>query len=118
MVAERARSRSGEAATSLGLLQRAGGIDDTILHALNEFIARIEALDIIANDTNPENVLLDETDETPRFLLVDGFGDPNPLQIKRLSRTLRKKSLARRWNRMAEFLGLDWNPTTESLERR
>lgn len=117
MVAERACSRSGATATSLGTLQRAGAIDDTMFHALNEFIARIEALDIIANDANPENVLLDETNETPRFLLVDGFGDPNPFQIKRLSLALRKKSRARRWTRMAEFLGLDWNPSAEKLER-
>jgi len=117
MVAERACGRSGATATSLGTLQRAGGIDDQTLSVLNDFIARIEALDIVANDTNPENVLLDESNDAPRFLLVDGFGDPNPFQIKRLSLALRKKSRARRWIRMAEYLGLKWNPSAEKLER-
>ena len=117
MVAERARSRSDEPASSLGSLQRSGKINDQNLEALNNFISRIEALDIVANDTNPENLLLDETGEVPRFLLVDGFGDPNPIQIKRLSLKLRKKSRARRWIRMADFLGLRWNPSDEQLKR-
>lgn len=117
MVAQRARSRSGEIATSLGGLKRTDGIDDALLQALNLFIARMEALDIVANDTNPENVLLDESVEPPRFLLVDGFGDPNPIQFKRLSAKLRKRSRARRWNLMAESLGLRWNPSEETLER-
>ena len=117
MVAERARSRSGEAAVSLGDLKRDNGIDDTMLRALNAFIARMEALDIVANDTNPENVLLDDFGETPRFLLVDGFGDPNPIQVKRLSPILRKRSRARRWVYMADYLGLRWNALEEVLER-
>ena len=117
MVAERARGQSGGPAVSLGDLKRDGGFDATMLDALNGFIARMEVLDVVVNDTNPENVLLDESHDTPRFLLVDGFGDPNPIQVKRLSPTLRKRSRARRWNRMAEFLELEWNPTKEMLER-
>ncbi len=117
MVAERARGPSGEAAMSLGALKRANAIDDTIIDALNQFIARIETLDIVANDTNPENVLYDEFHETPRFLLVDGFGDPNPIQVKRLSPMLRKRARERRWLRMAEFLGIKWNSENQRLTK-
>ena len=117
MVAERVRGRSGGPALSLGDLKRAEGIDDPMLQALNSFIARMEALDVVANDTNPENVLLDDSLDSPRFLLVDGFGDPNPIQVKRLSPNLRKRSRARRWVHIAEYLGLKWNPIEGTLER-
>ncbi len=93
-------------------------MDARQLEALNAFIARIEELDIVFNDSNPENVLLDETGDELRFIMVDGFGDQNLLQLRRLSRRFRKSARARRWRRMADFLDLDWNAETERLERR
>lgn len=116
MVAERVRGRAGETARSLGALHRANSFGPDHLNALNAFIGRIEALDIVANDTNPENVLLDEAGSMPRFVLVDGFGDPNPIPFKRLSPRLRQRARQRRWVRMADFLGLRWNSDRQLLE--
>ncbi len=116
MAAERVRGLSGNPAKSLGALKRSGGLSPPQLEALNRFIARVEQLDIVVNDTNPENILLDEAGDVPRFILVDGYGDPNPLQIKRLSFRLRKNSRGRRWQKMADFLGMVWNANTETLQ--
>ena len=117
MVAERIRGASDGPALSLATLKRQGGFTDAHLDALNGFIHALLTLDIVANDTNPENVLLDETRGALRFVLVDGFGDPNPLGLKKLSGRLRHNARNRRFETMAGFLGLRWDPVQTRLLR-
>lgn len=115
MVAERIRGAGDGPALSLTALQQRGGLTEEQLDALNHFIQALITLDIVANDTNPDNVLLDETGETLRFALVDGFGDPNPLGLKKLSGRLRRNARNRRFENMAGYLGLRWDVSRSCL---
>lgn len=117
MIVEKARGKDGQNARSLGTLRRENAIETDVLNALNAWIALTEEYDIVANDTNPENLMFDEACQTPRFVLVDGFGDPNPIQLKRLSRLARKRARDRRHLRTATFLGLKWNSDKFKIER-
>lgn len=117
MVAERIRGPGQGAARSLATLQEDGGLTDRHLAALNRFIDALVRLDVVANDTNPNNVLLDETGAEPRFVLVDGFGDPNPLGLKKMFRRLRHNARNRRFENMARFLGLRWDAAQTRLVR-
>ena len=117
MVAERIRGGGDKPARSLTALIAEGGLDDELLATLNAFIEQLNTLDIIANDTNPDNVLLDETGPAPRFVLVDGFGDPSPLRLKRLSRRLRQNARNRRYETMAAALGLKWDKERAQIVR-
>ena len=74
-------------------------------------------LDVVTNDTNPNNVLLDETGPQPRFVLVDGFGDTHPLGLKKRSARLRHDQRNRRLEGMARFLGLRWDATRSQILR-
>lgn len=115
MVAERVRGPGDGPARSLATLQSEGGLTDRQLAALNRFIDAIYTLDVVTNDTNPNNVLLDETGPEPRFVLVDGFGDTHPLGLKKLSSRLRHAQRNRRFEGMARFLGLTWDEPRHSL---
>lgn len=117
MVAERIRSAKDGPARSLATFQKEGRLNDGQLAALNRFIDALNRLDIIANDTNPNNVLLDETGPEQRFVLVDGFGDPNPIGIKKLSKRLRQNARNRRFGNMAQLLGLRWDEQSSRILR-
>ena len=117
MVAERVGGPNAGPARSLATLQKEGGITDHHLTALNRFIDALVRLDVIANDTNPGNVLLDETGPELRFVLVDGFGDPSPLGLKKIFKKLRQNARDRRFENMAEFLGLRWDAAQMRLVR-
>lgn len=110
MVTQRVQGRDGQQARSLGAIHKSGAFDESMLQCLNRWIALVEEYDIVANDTNPDNLLLDEVGKDPRFVLVDGFGDPHPLKLKRLSGLARRRARHRRYARMAGFLGLVWRP--------
>ena len=117
MVAERIRGPNAGPARSLATLREEGGLTDRHLAALNRFIDALVRLDVVANDTNPNNVLLDETGPEPRFVLVDGFGDPNPLGLKKIFKRLRHNARNRRFENMASFLGLRWDAEQGRLIR-
>ena len=109
MVTERVRGKNDGPARSLATLQDAGELSDRHLAALNRFINALIRLDIITNDTNPNNILLDEVGPELRFVLVDGFGDPNPFGPKKLSKLLRTNARNRRFENLAQYLGLRWD---------
>lgn len=115
MVAERVRGPEGRPARSLAALKAEGGLTDRQLAALNRFIDALFALDVVTNDTNPNNVLLDETGPEPRFVLVDGFGDTHPLGLKKLFAKLRRDQRNRRFAGMARFLGLTWDESQNRI---
>ena len=115
MVAERVRGKGDMPAKTLGDLRRQNNVDGRIIGALNNFLHRLNQLDIVANDTNPENLLLDETQEAPRFVLVDGFGDPSPVPLKRFSHKLRQSARDRRGQTIGAFLGCNWDGEARQL---
>lgn len=117
MVAERVRGSSDGPARSLATLQAEGGVGDAELDALNRFIEALIALDVVTNDTNPNNVLLDETGPDLRFVLVDGFGDTHPLGLKKRFAGLRRDQRNRRFAGMARFLGLHWDEERSRIRR-
>lgn len=117
MVAERVRGPGGAPARSLAALQAEGGLTDRQLAALNRFIDALFTLDVVTNDTNPNNVLLDETGPELRFVLVDGFGDTQPLGLKKMSAKLRRDQRHRRFSGMAQFLGLRWDASKQLILR-
>jgi hypothetical protein len=117
MVAERVRGADGNHAQSLRRLKDRDGFGDDHLVMLNHFIAEAFRWDLRANDTNPDNLLLDAFSPDHRFILVDGFGDANAIPINHWFTSQNRKKLHRRFEKMAAFLGLTWDAETLCIRR-
>ena len=115
MIAERVRGADGQPPNSLRKLKATGAFDDTHLSLLNDFATEAFRWELRANDTNPDNLLLDEFSDSHRFILVDGFGDANAIPINHWFASQNHKKLHRRFIRMATFLGLEWDAQARCL---
>lgn len=117
MVTERIRGKDGGNAKSLGQIKNDGEIANKVLGQINHFIAEAFRWGLVANDTNPENLMLDETLPFARFVLVDGFGDANPIPYATWFPSQADKKLNRRFVTMAKFLDMTWDEKARKILR-
>jgi len=109
MVVEYAQDSQGQHAKNISEISAMRNIDEQLVKSLNAFIDDVYRLGLRVNDMNPKNLLLDESGEKPRFVLVDGFGDANFIPLKTWSTRANLAGLSRRFSRVASILGLNWD---------
>ena len=83
--------------------------DEYCLELLNRLVEEIFAWNIILPDFNRENIVLDESGNTPRFVLVDGFGSYFFLSISSFSRKFNERQLRHIFASSKKRFIYNWN---------
>ncbi len=108
----------GGLARTLRSICRDGAFDTAMLARLNAFVADVYALNVVAPDLHDTNVVLDGDAASPRFVLVDGFGDKTLVPIRTWLPWLNARQLDRRFARLAGLPPLDWRPDARRFRLR
>ena len=116
-VVEMVRDAQGVLAPTLRDVAKAGGLDGPRFEALNLFARLLFDLRIVTPDITARNVLYEDR-RGPRFVLIDGFGDPNVLPFRSWFPALRMRNLHKRLTKIGSDIGLPWNPEARRFERR
>ena len=89
-----------------------------MLARLNDFTDHVYALNVVAPDLHDTNVVLDEDGPSPRFVLIDGFGDKTVIPLRTWLPWLNGRQLDRRFARFARLAPLDWQPDARRFRLR
>lgn len=109
IVVQKIRDRDGGLAPTLRRLARQGQIDAEVIGALTRFACDMRDFHIIGNDLNPRNIVYETRRDRSRLVLIDGYGARNLIPLRRWSRRINDRSLAKRFDGLAARLGLIWN---------
>ncbi|MEM6740747.1 MAG: YrbL family protein [Pseudomonadota bacterium] len=114
LVVERLAAPNGELAPTLKTLIEVGDFDQRRLARLNDFVERIFALRIVADDFDPKNIVWDAQSES--FVMIDGFGEKPVVPIHVWSRKINDFQLrAAIAERLARRAGLQWDARRRTL---
>jgi hypothetical protein len=94
-----------------------GQFGDAHLAMLNDFVRRVFAWRLRANDINAGNIVFGVRGGQPQFVLVDGLGDSNVVPLRSWSDRLNERSLARRFRSTARKVGLAWDDRSRRFGR-
>lgn len=94
-----------------------GALGPRRIELLNNLISSIREFEIPARDVVPRNIVLGDRGRGPEFVLVDGFGDDGILPLRKMSATIRERSLDASCALMAEQLKLAWDPAARLFSR-
>jgi hypothetical protein len=116
MLAEAILDASGNLAPRLIDMSRIG-LTDAHLVALNDFVARVFAWGLRANDINPGNIVYGVRGGVDQFVLIDGLGDSNLVPLRSWSDRLNERSLHKRFRSTARKIGLVWDDAARAFRR-
>ncbi|MCT8158566.1 PhoP regulatory network YrbL family protein [Pseudoruegeria sp. SHC-113] len=116
MVVEKIGPRGDGIGKTVKALQEAGSFTDEHLGLLNDLIAQINRWNMRVNDMNPGNIVLDEKGASPRFVMVDGFGDSNFIPVKSYFDSLNRRGLKKKYRGLAKYLQKTWNESARRIE--
>ncbi len=98
--------RKHKPAQTLESYLKENGFDPKIQNAVNEFCEWLISTSILTRNLLPHNLVVDDTKENPRLVLVDGLGAPTfPTQLA-LIPAWRRRYISRRVKRF--FLRIQW----------
>ncbi|MEM6308978.1 MAG: YrbL family protein [Pseudomonadota bacterium] len=80
-----------------------------VLEELNRFVRAMFDLRIAARDINVENIVFGRRGLVPGFFLVDGYGEPNVIPLRSLSKRVNDRSHNKRFDRIAQVTPLVWH---------
>lgn len=116
MVVEKIGPKGDGLGKTVEALQKNGQFTDAHLALINGLIQQIRDWNMRVNDFNPGNIVLDEAGDSPRFVIVDGFGDSNFIPIKSFINSVNSRSLLKKFEGLAKFLQKSWNSETHRIE--
>ncbi|MEE3002741.1 MAG: YrbL family protein [Pseudomonadota bacterium] len=88
------------------------------LKLLNELVKEIFDWKIICHEFTLLNIVLEETEESKRFILVDGFGDPYPIPLYSLSSSLNRYLMKKKIKNNSRRFPYIWNDKTNLFEQK
>lgn len=108
MIAEKLTAAEGSLAPQVYQLYKSGKLD-ALLPLLDDFANCPYEWDVVANDINAGNIVLADRDGVQQFVLVDGLGDSHFIPVRSWFSRFNRRSLDKRFDRMARFCGLEWD---------
>ncbi|MCW2302379.1 hypothetical protein M2324_000763 [Rhodovulum sulfidophilum] len=109
MIEELIKDGEGNPGTSLRQMIQRKVFQEHHLELLNDFVRRIFAWRVRANDLNPSNILFGQRAGISQFVLVDGLGDSHLIPLRTWSGHLNERSLCKRFEDTSRVTGLTWD---------
>ncbi|OLS47053.1 YrbL family protein [Rhodovulum sulfidophilum] len=109
MIEELIKDGEGNPGTSLRQMVQRKVFEEHHLELLNDFVRRIFAWRVRANDLNPSNILFGQRAGISQFVLVDGLGDSHLIPVRTWSGHLNERSLCKRFEDTSRVTGLTWD---------
>ncbi|MCE8418891.1 PhoP regulatory network YrbL family protein [Rhodovulum sulfidophilum] len=109
MIEELIKDGEGNPGTSLRQMIQRKMFQEHHLELLNDFVRRIFAWRVRANDLNPSNILFGQRAGISQFVLVDGLGDSHLIPVRTWSGHLNERSLCKRFEDTSRVTGLTWD---------
>ena len=109
ILVEKIVDRSGTLARTLYDLCASNEMDRNLLGHLNELVAKLFDMQIVAPDLHSNNIVFGQRNGKDSFFVVDGYGERTAIPVRTLSQTLRDYSLRKGMVKVAEKTGLIWS---------
>ena len=94
------RAPDGALAPTVAKLISTGNFDETARRALDETLAALLDSDVVLADLHERNLVYQQADGAPRFVIIDGLGSSTLLPFKNRSRALNRRSKLKRIKRL------------------
>ncbi|WP_160152381.1 YrbL family protein [Microbulbifer sp. ALW1] len=112
-VSELILDSSGEPAMTLERYLQLYGLDETIRRALSEFADWLRLSGVMTKNLLPHNLVIRETRENPRLVLIDGLGRSAFLPFAEIFEGSRNRYLERRIKRM--WARVEWETSDRAM---
>ena len=109
VMVERISDRTGGLARTLYGLCASNEMDRDRLCHLNNLVARLFDMHIVAPDLHAGNIVFGQRHGKDAFFVVDGYGERTVIPVRSLSQWLNNYSLRKRMVRIASRTGLVWS---------
>ena len=107
--AERITEGSRALGPTLTQIAKEGPVSPETIALLNDVVTRIDRWKLRASDLGPSNFVRGMRDGQRQVVLVDGMGDIHAVPIRSWSDSLNRRANSRKFERMAQRLGLRWD---------
>ncbi len=107
-VVERIDDGHGALAKTCEQFRHVGKLDPEVLAALNTYVDKMLTLGIVCGDITLKNLAIRESDGGYEVIQVDGLGD-RVIPLRAWVPSINRLRTGRRFNRIANSIGLGWN---------